>query len=193
MSKKKERIQSQAFTRSYNGISKVLTCTIHISEYDPKNQRPTPTKRNIEAIIDTGAMGSVITEKLSKDANLTPSGKMYVKGAYTPEPKLTSTYLVNIFLPNRVSFVGTKVTESESLVGGYDALIGMDIITSGDLAVTNLNGKTKVSFQYPSTHDIDFAKEIKRVILERQIKEKFKRDRANYNKSIKKGKRRKIK
>ncbi len=189
MAKKKVGIQPQAFTRSYNGISKVLTCIIHISEYDPK--KPTPTIKSIEAIIDTGAMGSVITEKLVKDANLTPSGKMYVKGAYTPEPKLTNTYLVNILLPSRVNFPSIRVTESESLVGGFDALIGMDIINSGDLAVTNLNGKTKVSFQYPSTHDIDFAKEINRVIDERQIKERLKRDRANYNQSIKKGKRRK--
>jgi hypothetical protein len=50
-----------------------------------------------------------------------------------------------------------KATESE--LTGMDVLIGMDIISSGDFAVTASQGKTKFSFQYPSTHDIDFAKE----------------------------------
>jgi len=33
---------------------------------------------------------------------------------------------------------------------GGDILIGMDIITLGDFVITNLNGKTKVSFRIPS-------------------------------------------
>ncbi len=188
MPKKIVGIQPQAFTNSYSGFRRVLTCSIGISEYEPKNKRPTPTIKNIEAIIDTGAEGSVITEKIAKDANLIPIRKIYAKGALTPKPKLTNVYLVNIFLPNKVGFVGIPVMECESLTGGYNALIGMDIINLGDLAITNLNGKTKVSFQHPSTHDIDFAEETNRVIRERQIKEKLKRDRAEYNKSSKKGK-----
>ena len=32
---------------------------------------------------------------------------------------------------------------------GLDALIGMDIIAAGDLAITNANGKTVVSYRIP--------------------------------------------
>ena len=39
-----------------------------------------------------------------------------------------------------------------------DVLIGMDIISKGDFSITASQGKTKFSFQIPSTHDIDYDK-----------------------------------
>lgn len=36
-------------------------------------------------------------------------------------------------------------------------LIGMDLITLGDFAVTNKNGQTCFSFRYPSSEWIDFS------------------------------------
>ncbi len=45
------------------------------------------------------------------------------------------------------------------VVKNTDALIGMNIINQGDFAVTNLNGRTKFSFRYPSINDIDFVEE----------------------------------
>ena len=42
-----------------------------------------------------------------------------------------------------------------------DVLIGMDIITLGDFAITNFGGKTVMSYRYPSVCTIDFAKEDK--------------------------------
>jgi len=39
-------------------------------------------------------------------------------------------------------------------------LIGMDIISQSDFAVTAYNGNTKMSFLVPSTHEIDFVQEI---------------------------------
>ena len=41
----------------------------------------------------------------------------------------------------------------------FDVLIGMDIITQGDFAVTNRCGRTKFSFRFPSQADIDFVSE----------------------------------
>lgn len=43
---------------------------------------------------------------------------------------------------------------------GTDVLIGMDIITAGDLAITNHNGRTTFSFRVPSCEEIDFVGEI---------------------------------
>ena len=37
-----------------------------------------------------------------------------------------------------------------------DILIGMDIISQGEFAITASQGNTKFSFQIPSTHDIDY-------------------------------------
>jgi len=42
-----------------------------------------------------------------------------------------------------------------------DALIGMDIITVGDFAVSNFNGKTTHSYRTPSAGEIDFVNDIR--------------------------------
>ena len=69
----------------------------------------------------------------------------------------TETYLVGIILPNKVAFPSVKVSKGN--VHGFDVLIGMDIIGSGDFAVTNKDGKTVFSFRTPSMGVIDFVKD----------------------------------
>jgi SEC-C motif len=49
-----------------------------------------------------------------------------------------------------------KVTEG--ILGGFDVLIGMDIISQGDFAVTNFGGNTRFSFRVPSLEELDFNK-----------------------------------
>jgi hypothetical protein len=71
---------------------------------------------------------------------------------------LVNTYIVNIILPNCVTFHHLKVTEGN--LNDVDILIGMDIIKKGDFAITAKNEKTKFSFQIPSTHDTDYSKEL---------------------------------
>jgi hypothetical protein len=41
-------------------------------------------------------------------------------------------------------------------MGKTDVLIGMDIISRGDFALTHKEGKTVFSFRYPSLATIDF-------------------------------------
>lgn len=65
------------------------------------------------------------------------------------------TFLVNIRLPSDVAFGRLRVTKGE-LAGDADILIGMDIISQGDFAVTHPKGVTKFSFRIPSSADIDF-------------------------------------
>ena len=69
----------------------------------------------------------------------------------------TETFLVNIGLPNNV--VVHTVTVTRGKLPGFDALIGMNIITLGDFAVTNRGGKTMFSFRFPSISAIDFMEE----------------------------------
>ena len=52
------------------------------------------------------------------------------------------------------------MTETE--FSGGDVLIGMDIISQGDFAVTNHGGITKFSFRMPSVTHIDFVEEFKK-------------------------------
>jgi len=52
------------------------------------------------------------------------------------------------------------VRVSEIAIDGCDVLIGMDVITTGDLAITNHNGKTTFSFRVTPREEIDFVAEI---------------------------------
>lgn len=68
----------------------------------------------------------------------------------------SEVFLVNVLLPNKVVFNNLRVTVGDLGKGGPDMLIGMDIISHGDFAVTSLGGKTCFSFRLPSMERIDF-------------------------------------
>jgi len=110
------------------------------------------------------ATGSVITKKIVQDFNLKTVGMVEVHTASGIDT--ANTYLVNILLPNKVLFYNLKVTEGK-LPGQHEVLIGMDIISTGDFAVTNYNGKTVFTFRFPSAECIDF---VKTLIKKKQLK-----------------------
>jgi hypothetical protein len=63
-------------------------------------------------------------------------------------------YLINIILPNNLGFPYLRVCECDIM--GADVLIGMDLITLGDFAISNLNDKTSFTFRIPSLEIFDF-------------------------------------
>ena len=69
----------------------------------------------------------------------------------------SETFFVNIALPNQTMFSNMRVAKGE--LAGADILIGMDVISQGDFAVTNVGGKSKFSFRVPSSIHIDFVEE----------------------------------
>jgi predicted aspartyl protease len=144
----------QALTLKADGLLNVLRTDCGTSQaFDPtkgEGQRPYST---FQAIWDTGATGSVVTQNVVDTLSLKPIRIAEIQtggGVYR-----TEVYLVNIILPNRVQFHTVHV--SRGIVTGADVLIGMDIIATGDFAVTNLNGKTVMSFRWPSITKIDFV------------------------------------
>ena len=87
-----------------------------------------------------------------------PTGKIEIK---TPSGKSeVSTYLVNLILQNQVCVTDVQVCESEIGEQGIGALVGMDIITMGDFAVSNKDGKTCFSFRIPSVERTDYVKQV---------------------------------
>ena len=107
------------------------------------------------AIWDTGATGSVITQKVIDACSLAPTGMVEVHGVH--DSQFSETFLVNIRLPNSVAFGQLRVTKGN--LKDADVLIGMDIMNRGDFAVTNLGGVTKFTFRVPSIVHIDFVEE----------------------------------
>jgi hypothetical protein len=103
---------------------------------------------------DTGATNSVISQKVVDECGLIPTGMAMVHS--TTESKPCETFLVSIFLPNKVVFPSIRVTKGQPK--DCDVLIGMDIINQGDFAITHNDGKTMFSFRIPSIEEIDFVK-----------------------------------
>lgn len=148
--------QALAFNLSYDGIVPVLISPVRIQEgFDPKViQLPVPSKE-YKAIWDTGATKTAITSKVAQECGLKPTGMCKIKTA--GGEKDTYTYFVSVYLPNKVCLPQLRVTQAE--LAGADVLIGMDIISHGDFAVTNHEGKTNMSFRMPSVECIDFVKQ----------------------------------
>jgi len=150
-------MNSLPYTREYDLHEGIISTTCKISAaFDPSLEQDGihPPFVECNAIWDTGAMRSVISHDLAQKIGLLPIGKtrvFHVKGE-----SLQNTYLLNILLPNKIEIQSIIVTD------GYftdtDFLIGMDVISLCDIAITSSQGKLKFSFQIPSIYDIDFTK-----------------------------------
>lgn len=148
--------QNRSFTLTHKGLSHVLITDVNISQaFDPISEKTLPAKV-YKGIWDTGATNSVISQRVVDECELKPTGM--VKVSHVGGDSSSETYLVNILLPHKVGIPQIKVTKG-SMGATADVLIGMDIITMGDFAITNINGKTVFTFRMPSVECIDFTKQ----------------------------------
>ena len=148
------------FTTTFNGLAREIINDCGISTpHDEKlsHEEKPPKIHPIKALWDTGATGSAITPAVAKLLGLIPSTKTNVQHA--DGISLQNVYFVNIYLPNKVVVQFVKVTECQNFVGKFDIIIGMDIISLGDFAITNVGQKTTFSFRMPSLHTVDYVKE----------------------------------
>lgn len=120
-----------------------------------------------QAVWDTGATGTVVTERVVAECGLEQTGMTKLQGIHGSAD--TPTYLVDIFLPNRV-VVRDVTVASAPLTEDADVLVGMNIIAMGDFAVSSYGGKTSFSFRIPSMERIDFLPPENRLKAEPQIR-----------------------
>jgi predicted aspartyl protease len=143
----------KAFTQDYSGLAVAIETSCGVCPtYNACNMPIVKFK----ALWDTGAMASVISRNVVNQLQLQPIGK--TKVIHANGESIVYTYLIDIHLVNNISFYSLYVTEG--LFTDTDVLIGMDIISQGDFAITAPDGDTKMSFQIPPTHEIDFVQEV---------------------------------
>ena len=150
----------QAFTVKANGtLNRIITDIAVRPAFDPASPpNPPPPRIATKALWDTGATKSVISHDPVKSLGLTPVGTTNVNhgGGSSRSP----TYLVNFDLPHKVGVTGALVTEFPAPAdGSFGAIVGMDVICLGDFAITNVSGRTWVSFRTPSCAAIDYVVE----------------------------------
>jgi predicted aspartyl protease len=145
-----------SFTLRYNGLRRVLFAEAEVAEpFDPPKDPEPKNRKKFVAIWDTGASNTVITNTVVNACGLKPTGMTKVHTANAD--RVAATYLISVWLPNRVCFTNLRVTEG-TIAGTAEMLIGMDIIGQGDFAVTNYGGNTAFSFRIPSCECLDFVK-----------------------------------
>lgn len=150
------RSDRRAFTTRYPGRSLQLVNDVVVFPFSLQGSTP-PKGNGYKALYDTGATFSAVSPRVVADLGLPSIGTTTVstpKGMYD-----TTTHLVNIKLPNDVTFRNIRVTKAE-LNPPIDVLIGMDLIGEGDFAVTHHKGNTTFSYCWPSHHEIDFILDV---------------------------------
>lgn len=134
------------FTEKYSGICRKII-----------NSAIIDVNGNVLPVVaqwDTGATGTCISKEVVKKCKLIPIGKVM---AHTPSGVATmNQYMIDLILNKEVVFKDLRVMDSEIGAQKIDVLIGMDIISKGDFAISNFNNTTQFSFRVPSQEHIQF-------------------------------------
>jgi len=139
-------MKSNAITYRYNDFAIEIITPIYVS-------MPNGNSLEFIAVWDTGATNSVITFDVVRRLNLYSEGSTIISGVTGSQ--VVDSYLVTFTLPNGFSkdIFTTSCTEAI----GCDVLIGMDIISIVDFAITSGSHGTTFSFKTPPGNEIDFS------------------------------------
>ena len=143
-------MRHNSFTTYSQGLRNVLKNEVGIAAAGGDSQDAKP----FLAVWDTGATATIVTKRVVDECGLIQTGLTEVRGVHDLS-ETKPTYLVNLFLPNKVRVTDLKVAEAP-LPGDADVLVGMDIIGMGDFAVSSYQGNTSFSFRIPSVERVDF-------------------------------------
>jgi len=139
--------QVYTFTKKYDTLSRVLTLPVTI-----KLVGATATYET-HGIIDTGAIVSIISHNIVEKLGIQPQGYRLMDTA-SEQRIITPVYSASIVLCERLEISNLTVGDGV-LPNEEECLIGMDILSLGDLAITHFEGKTCISFRIPSQQSIE--------------------------------------
>lgn len=107
-------------------------------------------------LIDTGSAKSALTQKVIGVLELEKisEGKVNTALGSGTVPK----FIVDVELQKSIYFHGMLLDLFVGYENGPDFLIGMDILSQGNFAITNYNGNRMMSFEIPSHGNIDFKR-----------------------------------
>lgn len=139
-------------------------------------QNPPPPKFDhtpyeLIALWDTGAGVSCITPAAAERIGLNkwPLNPMEIQGVNSKKQWCPVYVAGALVLPNRVPLAGQRLVEATVGHPRAEILIGMDVITRGDLAISNGGGKTTFSFSLPPDRNpIDLLEKANRVNSKRK-------------------------
>jgi hypothetical protein len=157
-------MKPQAFTKNANSIvnSIITDAAMRQSANLCHNYKLACQEVRVLTLWDTGATGSSISKGLANYLGLKPIDMCLIQGVGGLQK--SSVYLIDVLLPSNVAINNVRVTEFLDN-GSFSMIIGMDIITLGDFAISNKDRKTMVSFRIPpSDNPIDFVQMINKEV-----------------------------
>jgi len=111
----------------------------------------------VGAIVDTGATVCAITKRKARELGLIPTGEYPFTS--TGGRGLFAMYVLDVIFPKGKVFENIEVSEMSD-DEECDFLIGMNIISQGDMALTRVDGIAAFSFRVPPAGKyIEFEKE----------------------------------
>jgi predicted aspartyl protease len=148
----------QALTLRAPGIARSIVIPVVASQSKTLCQKfgLERTDADVLALIDTGATNTSISNKLAASLGLETIAQCRVDAAGGTHR--ANVYSIDVLLRNMVNFTNIRAAEFIKTIQIFDIIIGMDILTMGDLAITNHNHRTVLSFRVPpNTKHIDFV------------------------------------
>lgn len=139
------------FTEKYS--ERVRQIITSIGVINPSTGMTIPAK----ALWDTGATSTCLSKEIVSRLDLQSFG--YQKISTPSGSGIVGQYRINIMLNNELQIQQITVLDSEIGQQGIDVLIGMDIISLGDFAISNFENKTNFSFRIPSKEHVDYKPE----------------------------------
>ena len=144
----------KAYTKKYDKIIDAPITKCYVGE--PTQDLNQDLRINeFRGLWDTGATCSLISSRTATLLGLTPVSKTTI--GHANGQSVVNMYNISIVLPNDVLLPFIEV--AEGAFSNFDLLIGMDIITKGDLSISNKDEKTTFSFRIPSHKETDFVAE----------------------------------
>ncbi len=138
-----------AFSAIVNRI--LVDCTIGIPHVEG-------TSKAMKALWDTGATCTCIAQSVAVEMGLIKVNERELIGADN-KPFMSDVFCVTLqmghFVISNIEVCGIPMDgKAENMI------IGMDVITKGDLSITNYQGQTFLTFREPSLEIIDYVAEI---------------------------------
>lgn len=143
-----------AYTFPYDSIKDriIITCKVSLPDSDDSSRSLS------RALWDTGATKTCISINLANELGLSPIDRTKVVGANN-EPFFAPVFCVQLrmgsFLIPIQNVIGLPMDGTDR-----DLIIGMDIISKGDLSITNYSGRTVITFRTPSLETINYVDEL---------------------------------
>lgn len=138
-------MDAKSFRFQYDESSKLLGIPVTVEYVDSEGfiQR-----KEVEALIDTGASYCCIDKKLAKKWKFTTIGVTKARTAAGVVP--SNVHTVNIVMPEGIRFDNEEIIESNA---GVDFVIGMNVLKKGDFMLSHYDGSIIFSFRVPPVND----------------------------------------